>query len=396
MDKMLTIIVPAYNVEKYIDCCLDSLVNQTDKSFHVIIVNDGSTDRTEEFCKNYIEQYPELFTYVHQNNKGLGGARNTGLKVVESQYVAFLDSDDYLDIYYVEKVKKILQKVEELPDIIFTLPIQYDSVTKFYYDWKDKPILEKVFGRDGNRIIQTNVRKNPELYSLEPNACRKIYKTNFLKNKQFSFPEHLKWEDVPGHFYLLHEANTCIALQNTGFYYRTNQGGNICSGSGETRLDIIPIFNQLKDVCENCYFTSIEKSYALKLVIDFTNWFIEETNQDCIVKLLDGLHEIYQSIDEEIISLFLHNISSNPKRDIGLIEALKSDEYLLLSDYISREYVIQKYSPVETIVQKGRIRRAMECVADHGVTYSIILIFRRIKKRLLKQYKVVNGEIIYD
>ena len=89
MDKMLTIIVPAYNVEKYIDCCLDSLVNQTDKSFHVIIVNDGSTDRTEEFCKNYIEQYPELFTYVHQNNKGLGGARNTGLKVVESQYVAF-------------------------------------------------------------------------------------------------------------------------------------------------------------------------------------------------------------------------------------------------------------------------------------------------------------------
>ena len=140
----------------------------------------------------------------------------------------------------------------------------------------------------------------------------------------------------------------------------------------------------------------IEKSYALKLVIDFTNWFIEETNQDCIVKLLDGLHEIYQSIDEEIISLFLHNISSNPKRDIGLIEALKSDEYLLLSDYISREYVIQKYSPVETIVQKGRIRRAMECVADHGVTYSIILIFRKIKKRLLKQYKVVNGEIIYD
>ena len=117
------------------------------------------------------------------------------------------------------------------------------------------------------------------------------------------------------------------------------------------------------------------------------NSFISSNN----LIILDKL-----SFITEIISLFLHNISSNPKRDIGLIEALKSDEYLLLSDYISREYVIQKYSPVETIVQKGRIRRAMECVADHGVTYSIILIFRKIKKRLLKQYKVVNGEIIYD
>lgn len=394
--SFITVIIPAYNMEKYIECCLESLVNQTVKDFHAIIVNDGSTDKTEELCKNYVEKNPELLTYVYQKNKGLGGARNTGLKAISSQYVTFLDSDDYLDIHYVEKLKKILQRVEELPDIIFTSPIHYDSVTKFYYEWKDKPILEKVFGKDTNRIISTNVRKNPELYSLEVSSCRKIYKTQFLIDKKFSFPEHLKWEDIPGHFYLLHEANTCIAAMNTGFYYRTNQGGNICSGSGKSRLDILPIFGQLEEICENCCFTPIEKSYVLKLVIDFTNWFIESTNQDYIIELLDGFHEFYQSIDGEIIDLFIHNISSNPIRDTGLIKALKSDEYSLLCDYISRESLIQKHSPVKIPVQKGRTRRALECVADHGVTYSIILIFRKIKKRLLKQYKVVNGEIIYD
>lgn len=397
MDNLLTIIIPAYNMEKYISFCLDSLVNQTNRKFKAIIVNDGSSDRTEDICKAYVEKYPELFSYIYQENKGLGGARNTGLEKVQSKYVAFLDSDDYLEVRYIEKVKHMLGKIEETPEIVFTLPIPLDSITNYYYDWYDKRVLKKSFGEDGNKIIQTNVRKTPELYSLEVSSCRKIYKTQFLKDKQFKFPEHLKWEDVPGHFYLLHEANTCIAIQDTGFYYRTNQGGNICSGSGESRLDIIPIFEQLKKICEECCFTNLEKSYVLKLIMNFTNWFIEETNQDYIVELLDDLHKLFLSFDEQIIQMYLNNISENKNRDLGLIKAIQSNEYQLLSDYYIREAVIVKYSPNTVVIKpKGRARRAMECVADHGVTYSIILVIRKIKKRLLKQYKVVNGEIIYE
>ena len=99
---LLTIIVPAYNVEAYIEECLNSLVNQTVRNHKIIIVNDGSTDKTEEKCLKYKEEYEELITYVYQDNKGLGGARNTGMQYVDTPYLTFLDSDDWLSIKFVE------------------------------------------------------------------------------------------------------------------------------------------------------------------------------------------------------------------------------------------------------------------------------------------------------
>ena len=79
MIKMLSIIVPAYNVEQYIEQCLNSLLNQTVKNFQVILVNDGSTDKTTDICGKYVFEHNELFRYISQPNKGLGAARNTGL-----------------------------------------------------------------------------------------------------------------------------------------------------------------------------------------------------------------------------------------------------------------------------------------------------------------------------
>ena len=79
---MLTIVVPAYNVENYIEQCLNSLINQTDKDFRVIIVDDGSTDNTASICKKYESESNGLIKYIYQENQGLGAARNAGLKYV--------------------------------------------------------------------------------------------------------------------------------------------------------------------------------------------------------------------------------------------------------------------------------------------------------------------------
>ena len=80
MEPLLTIVVPAYNVEKYLAECLDSLINQTMMNHKIIVVNDGSTDGTDEICHSYADKYPQLITYISQKNNGQGGARNTGLK----------------------------------------------------------------------------------------------------------------------------------------------------------------------------------------------------------------------------------------------------------------------------------------------------------------------------
>ena len=371
---LLTIIVPAYNVEAYIEECLNSLVNQTVRNHKIIIVNDGSTDKTEEKCLKYKEEYEELITYVYQDNKGLGGARNTGMQYVDTPYLTFLDSDDWLSIKFVEKFSKLMEWTDEKPEMVFTLPWVFDSVTNRILSWKDKEIYDSIFEvKENKSYVKTNVRKNPELYKLEVNSCRKIYKTEFLEDNKFFFPEKLKWEDVPGHFYLLNKANTCMALPEVGFFYRTNQGGQITSGGGKTRLDMVPIFEQLLKVQEENNFIEIERAYVLRLILDFSLWSVEATNVEYIVELLNKLHIFWKNIDKNDLQFYLDNLSQNKEVEKGFVASLMSENYLKLKEYDERYDVMRKYSRVfnKDGEKRNIIKGGLKCVQEHGLKYTI-------------------------
>ena len=371
---LLTIIVPAYNVEAYIEECLNSLVNQTVRNHKIIIVNDGSTDKTEEKCLKYKEEYEELSTYVYQDNKGLGGARNTGMQYVDTPYLTFLDSDDWLSIKFVEKFSKLMEWTDEKPEMVFTLPWVFDSVTNRILSWKDKEIYDSIFEvKENKSYVKTNVRKNPELYKLEVSSCRKIYKTEFLEDNKFFFPEKLKWEDVPGHFYLLNKANTCMALPEVGFFYRTNQGGQITSGGGKTRLDMVPIFEQLLKVQEENNFIEIERAYVLRLILDFSLWSVEATNVEYIVELLNKLHIFWKKIDKNDLQFYLDNLSQNKEVEKGFVASLMSENYLKLKEYDERYDVMRKYSRVfnKDGEKRNIIKGGLKCVQEHGLKYTI-------------------------
>ena len=371
---LLTIIVPAYNVEAYIEECLNSLVNQTVRNHKIIIVNDVSTDKTEEKCLKYKEEYEELITYVYQDNKGLGGARNTGMQYVDTPYLTFLDSDDWLSIKFVEKFSKLMEWTDEKPEMVFTLPWVFDSVTNRILSWKDKEIYDSIFEvKENKSYVKTNVRKNPELYKLEVSSCRKIYKTEFLEDNKFFFPEKLKWEDVPGHFYLLNKANTCMALPEVGFFYRTNQGGQITSGGGKTRLDMVPIFEQLLKVQEENNFIEIERAYVLRLILDFSLWSVEATNVEYIVELLNKLHIFWKKIDKNDLQFYLDNLSQNKEVEKGFVASLMSENYLKLKEYDERYDVMRKYSRVfnKDGEKRNIIKGGLKCVQEHGLKYTI-------------------------
>ena len=371
---LLTIIVPAYNVEAYIEECLNSLVNQTVRNHKIIIVNDGSTDKTEEKCLKYKEEYEELITYVYQDNKGLGGARNTGMQYVDTPYLTFLDSDDWLSIKFVEKFSKLMEWTDEKPEMVFTLPWVFDSVTNRILSWKDKEIYDSIFEvKENKSYVKTNVRKNPELYKLEVSSCRKIYKTEFLEDNKFFFPEKLKWEDVPGHFYLLNKANTCMALPEVGFFYRTNQGGQITSGGGKTRLDMVPIFEQLLKVQEENNFIEIERAYVLRLILDFSLWSVEATNVEYIVELLNKLHIFWKKIDKNDLQFYSDNLSQNKEVEKGFVASLMSENYLKLKEYDERYDVMRKYSRVfnKDGEKRNIIKGGLKCVQEHGLKYTI-------------------------
>lgn len=339
----LTVVIPAYNVEKYLKECLESVLNQTVIDHKIIIINDGSTDRTGEIACEYAEKNPQMIRYVEQENQGLGAARNKGISMVDTEYVAFLDSDDWWDCFYVEKVKREIERQADLIDIIFTLPWIYDSTSHRILEWYDKGLLERLFypyGGDENvpsKILNVNLDRGTELYGLEVNACRKIFKMDFLKKIDFKFSVGVKWEDVEPHFFALHHAKRCIAVKSTGFIYRINQGNQITAGGGISRLDVITVFSNTLQRAFSEKWSDKEIAYILRWLWSFSLWSIDVTNTEYIEELLEGLHTLFRTIPNSYFSVYFKLCSPHRLREQALTWILRSPFYNVLKDYRVRQ-----------------------------------------------------------
>lgn len=336
----LTVIVPVYNVEKYLEECLDSLVNQSEMDHKVIIVNDGSKDNSGTIAKEYEKKYPNLMTYVEQENKGLGAARNTGLNLVETPYVTFLDSDDWWECHFIEKVKKEMSRHDEEVDMMFTLPWIYDVSTQQIQWWNDKELLESLFypyETDTSLVLNVKSERGKEMYDLEVSACRKILRTSFLRELKFRFPEGVKWEDVKPHFQLVHNAKSCIAIKDTGFLYRINTGNQITSGGGVSRLGIITVFSDTLQMAKDEEWSDKEIVHIIRMLWSFSLWSIELTNTEYIGKLLTGLHKLFKEIPKKYLKLYLKTCSKQRLRERVLTIVLRSPFYGILKDYRTRQ-----------------------------------------------------------
>lgn len=335
-EFFLTIVVPVYNVERYLAECLDSLLNQTVMRHKIIVVNDGSPDSSGQIAQEYARRYPRWIRYVEQENNGQGAALNTGLALVDTQFVTFLDSDDWQDRMFVETLADALTKVNEAPDLIFTLPWIYDSASKRIVEWYDKETLEKIFyPNDGDDTISivTNAQKTPELYALEPSACRRIYRMTFLRQHAFRFPTGVKWEDVRPHFELLHKAESCFAMRSTGFVYRINTGEQTTSGSSITRMDMIPVFRETVDMALRERWEPNEIAYILRMLLNFTTWTIDVTNREYLPLFLKGMHELFKSIPFKYFKIYFCVCSPARRKEMAKTLLLRSPFYGLLADY---------------------------------------------------------------
>lgn len=292
VDKeiLLTIVVPIYNVEKYLRQCLDSLVYQTVQNFNVILVNDGSTDRSAEIAQEYAANHG--YTYIYQENAGLGAARNTGLKNVNTPYVEFLDSDDWLIPCTVENIIRTIRNENNFIDIMFMTPIVFNMATNRFEEWSDTHQISDIF----SSAHRTSPRETVSMYGLEPSVNRSIWNVEFLRKYKFSFPVGVKWEDVFPHFYLFYHASSCVYVQNAAFCYRINSGSQITSLSGTARLDIIPAFsNSLLYAFENDWSVH-EIAYIIRMMESFVRWSMGMANSAVRKQLVKEVHALVNAI----------------------------------------------------------------------------------------------------
>lgn len=272
MEKQLIIIiVPAYNVEQYLEQCLDSLLYQTVGGYRVIVIDDGSTDRTGEIAKRYAQEHGDVFDYLYHENRGPGATRNVGMCHVKTPYTAFLDSDDWVPSRYVEKILDTIRKQKEMPDVIYTLPQIYNMATGGFEPWYDEDLMKKVFP---TAETVTNVQQDIRLYDLEPNTNRKVYSSAFLQKIGFAFPEGIKWEDIEPHYHSTHEAKRCVSCMDTGFFYRINSGSQITASQGRDRLQTLEIFSRLLvEQADN--WNPSELACLVRGAYKFTSWGLD-------------------------------------------------------------------------------------------------------------------------
>lgn len=178
----LTVIVPAYNVEKYIEKCLASLVNQTYKNLKILVVNDGSTDNTKQIIEKYEKEYENL-KLLNKKNGGLSSARNFGLKNTKTKYVTFVDGDDYLELNTYELIMKKIE--EEKTDL---------GIFNFKKVYSQKIINSKL----DEKIYNKNFLKYLFSKSIEADIVvwNKIFKTDIILKNQIYFENRAYFEDT--------------------------------------------------------------------------------------------------------------------------------------------------------------------------------------------------------
>lgn len=184
----VSVIVPIYNAEKYLEQCLDSIVNQTLKDIEIILIDDGSTDRSAEICKKYLDD--ERAIYFRKENEGLAAARDDGMKIAKGEYIGFVDSDDWLESNMYEKMYTAAKSNDS--DIVFCNCMQNENGYVFTPEMSEGPYGRERIKSDILPKTLAYVGKNGSKRAIRWSNCLRIYKTETLKKNNIKFDRRLR------------------------------------------------------------------------------------------------------------------------------------------------------------------------------------------------------------
>lgn len=218
----LSIIVPVYNVEKYLAKCLDSLVGQTVQDYEIIVVNDGSPDNSQRIIDDYAARYPGLIVPMMKENGGLSSARNLGMTVAKGEFIGFVDSDDWVDVSMYERMLEVIER--ENADIV-------------YCDMEDC--------YDDGTVVRHDVTSFTDPFKVTCSACNKLFRRSLIGNAQF--PIGLWYEDLSFVAKLLLRTER-IAVIHEAFYHCHMHSDSIMHSIASVKnLDIITVIDDLEE-----------------------------------------------------------------------------------------------------------------------------------------------------
>lgn len=222
MDPKISIIIPVYNVEKYLPECFHSVRNQTYKNVEIILVDDGSTDNSGRMCDEYAKNRDNI-KVIHQENQGLSGARNSGVRFSTGDYICFVDSDDVVTSDYAEV---LLNTLADDTDIAITQMMKFYDVIPY-----EEHVPAKVQALSNEEALKILCNQT----KFGNTACAKLYKRYLLE--KFPYPVGKLYEDLATTHKIVGMANGICYCPQVTYYYRQRHG-SIMNHTGLTQKDL--------------------------------------------------------------------------------------------------------------------------------------------------------------
>jgi len=236
-NPLISIVVPVYNVEKYLPLCIESIIRQTYKNLEIFLVDDGSPDNCGKICDEYAQKDNRI-KVIHKQNGGLSDARNVAIDVATGEYITFIDSDDYVKEDYIEYLYGILSKYDADMSITF--------FNMFYEGCSPKE--EPTNTSKECKILNIDDALTMMFYQKEfdTSAWGKLYKIDLFKDG-IRYPKGLLYEDLPTTYRIIIKCNTIVFSQYKSYYYLLRKDSIEGSSFNPRKLDsCLTIIKQLE------------------------------------------------------------------------------------------------------------------------------------------------------
>ncbi|PFF35240.1 beta-1,3-N-acetylglucosaminyltransferase [Bacillus cereus] len=238
-NHLVSVVIPLYNAEKYIEETMESILNQTYKHIEIVIVNDGSKDQSASIVKSLEQKYPGQIKYVPQENQGVSVARNTGIENASGEYVAFLDSDD---LWHPTKIEKQVESMHKN-----NMNACYCGYMNFYEETGEKV-------EHATNFINGDMTKAFLTHQVVAQTSTWIFKRSIVMDHNIRFTPGCSWgEDLEFLFKLMSVTNICYVDEYLT-YYRILSEGNLSSKYKDYELKTakeLEVFNRMKDWVHN-------------------------------------------------------------------------------------------------------------------------------------------------
>lgn len=283
-NNKISIIVPIYNVEKYLNRCIESIINQTYKNLEIILVDDGSPDNCPQICDEYAKQDHRI-KVIHKKNGGLSSARNAGMNIATGEYIGFVDSDDYIDVHMYEVLlnaclsqdcKLSICKIQHFTGDRYSDEIK---ICDTYNSISNEEALWRLQGEDG------------ELFCV---AWNKLYHKDLFY--ELRYPEGKINEDEFVTYKAIHQAGNVVVCESVlYFYYQDNNSSITKNKKYFTYEDVFDAFNEREEYFKAAGYPKLElATYRSYLDRIMHNYIILKKNKEKEKQYFDILTKRYR------------------------------------------------------------------------------------------------------